>query len=93
MKILLILLAAGMLSLSAWAATPVNVNTASAEQISESLKGIGLSKAELIVAYREANGSFGHVDELVKVKGVGIKTVDSNRGMILLQDENASTKN
>jgi competence protein ComEA len=93
MKFLLTLLAAGLLSLSAWAATPVNVNTASAEQISESLKGIGLSKAERIVAYRDANGSFGHVDELVKVKGIGIKTVDSNRGMILLQDENASTKN
>jgi competence protein ComEA len=93
MKYLLILLVAGLLSVSAWAATPVNVNTASAEQISESLKGIGLSKAEQIVAYREANGSFGHVDELVKVKGIGIKTVDSNRGMILLQDKNTAAKN
>ncbi len=51
--------------------------------ITEMMRSVSLSKAELIVAYREANGSFGHVDELVKVKGVGIKTVDSNRGMIL----------
>lgn len=93
MKFFLTLLAAILLSAAAWAATPVNVNSASAEEISENLKGIGLSKAELIVAYREANGSFGHVDELVKVKGIGIKTIDSNRGMILLQDANAAANN
>jgi len=72
---------------TALAAEPVNINTASAEEISESLKGIGLSKAQAIVAYREANGAFGHVDELVNVKGVGIRTVDQNRGMILLGGE------
>ena len=63
------------------------MNTASAEEISENLKGIGLSKAQLIVDYREANGTFLHVDELVNVKGIGIKTIDQNRGMIILQDE------
>lgn len=86
MKFLLTLLVAIMLTVSAWAAEPVNVNTASAEDISENLKGIGLNKAKLIVAYREANGSFLHVDELVNVKGIGIKTVDQNRGLILLSD-------
>jgi len=78
---------------TAWAAEPVNVNTATAEEISENLKGIGLSKAQLIVDYREANGSFLHIDELVNVKGVGIKTIDNNRGMILLEDEMVSAKN
>ena len=70
----------------AQAADPVNVNTATAEEISESLKGIGLSKAQAIVAYREANGAFTHVDELVNVKGVGIRTIDQNRDLILLGD-------
>jgi len=93
MKFFLILLAASMLFTAAWAAQPVNVNTASAEQISESLKGIGPSKAKLIVDYREANGAFIHVDELVNVKGIGIKTIDRNRGLILLEDEEVPVKN
>lgn len=86
MKILIPLLATSLLSLAAWASGPVNINTASAEELAESLKGIGLSKAELIVQYRDANGDFSHVDELVNVKGIGISTVDKNRGQILLSD-------
>ena len=93
MKYFLSLILVMCLMGTAWAAEPVNVNTATAEEISESLKGIGLSKARLIVDYREANGSFLHVDELVNVKGVGIKTIDNNRGMILLEDEMVSAKN
>ena len=93
MKFFLTLLATGFLISAAWAAEPVNVNTASAEEISENLKGIGLSKAKSIVDYREANGTFLHVDELVNVKGIGIKTIDRNRGMILLQDEGATAEN
>jgi len=89
MKPFLILLATAFLAAAAWAAEPVNVNTASAEEISQNLKGIGLSKAQSIVAYREANGAFLHTDELVNVKGIGIKTVDQNRGLILLSDDEA----
>ena len=89
MKFFLSLLAGSLLAVAAWAAEPVNVNTASAEEIAENLKGIGLSKARLIVDYRETNGSFVHADELVNVKGIGIKTVDQNRGMILLTDDSA----
>lgn len=73
--------------LSAWAAQPVNVNTASAEEIAENLKGIGASKAELIVEYRKSNGSFKHVDELINVKGIGMRTVDLNRGLIVISDD------
>lgn len=93
MKYLLILLATGLLSFAAWAAEPVNVNTASAEEISENLKGIGISKAQLIVSYRETHGTFAAVDELVNVKGIGIKTIDRNRGMIILSGENVAKKN
>ena len=92
MKQLLTLLATLLLATMAWAADPVNVNTASAEEISQNLKGIGLSKAQAIVAYREANGSFTHVDELVNVKGIGIRTVDQNRGLILVSDEAPPSK-
>jgi competence protein ComEA len=93
MKYLITLIITSMLSLAAWAADPVNINTASAEKISENLNGIGLSKAELIVEYRETHGAFTHVDELVNVKGVGLRTVDKNRGMILLGDSDTREKN
>ncbi len=86
MKTLLAILATALFSVWAWAASPVNVNTASAEQISEALKGIGQSKAEAIIAYRDANGVFKHVDELVNVKGIGLRTVDMNREFILLDN-------
>jgi len=85
-KSLLTLLAAGLFSIWAWAAQPVNVNSATAEEIAESLKGVGLSKAEAIVSYRTEHGEFKHADELVNVKGIGIRTVDINREYILLDN-------
>ena len=93
MKFLLTLLATCMLASSAWAAEPVNVNTASAEEIAESLNGVGLSKAARIIEYREANGPFIHVDELVNVKGIGVRTIDKNKGMILLQGSGVQADN
>ncbi len=57
----------------------VDLNTATAEQLVEVLNGIGPSKAEAIIAYRDANGGFQHIDELVNVKGIGLRTVDRNR--------------
>jgi competence protein ComEA len=92
MKFLITLLATSMLTFTAWAAGPVNVNSASVEEIAEGLTGIGLSKAELIVKYREANGSFTHVDELVNVKGIGIRTIDKNRDLILLSDSDTAAE-
>lgn len=86
MKYIVTLLASLLFAMAAWASQPVNVNTASAEELAENLSGIGLSKAQAIVQYREANGAFVDADELVNVKGIGIRTVDRNRGMILLQD-------
>jgi len=93
MKFLLTLLATCMLASLAWAAEPVNVNTASAEEIAESLNGVGLIKAARIVEYRQANGPFTHVDELVNVKGIGIRTIDKNKEMILLQAAGAQADN
>ena len=85
-KSLITLLATGLFTALAWAAQPVNINTASAEELSESLKGVGMSKAAAIVSYRNENGQFKHVDELVNVKGIGIRTVDINREYILLDN-------
>jgi competence protein ComEA len=72
---------------AAIAAEPVDVNTASAEQLAEALNGVGEAKAEAIVAYREANGPFKHVDELINVRGIGMTTVDKNREMIRIESD------
>jgi competence protein ComEA len=84
MKLILATLLACLISLPTWAQDGVNINTANAEEIASAMNGVGLSKAEEIVRYREANGSFVHVDELINVKGVGMKTVDKNRDNIML---------
>lgn len=75
------MLAAFLLPLAAIAG-PVNVNTADAKTIARELKGIGLSRAQAIVDYREKNGPFKTADDLAKVKGVGMKVVEQNRANI-----------
>ena len=59
------------LACNAWAGHPVDINSASAEEIAEALDGVGLTKAEQIVAFRETNGPFQHPDELIDVTGIG----------------------
>lgn len=88
-QILLALVLVFGLSSAALAAEPVDVNTASAEQLAEALNGVGEAKAEAIVAYREANGPFKHIDELINVRGIGMATVDKNRDMIRIEGETA----
>ena len=64
---------------------PVNINTADAETLSTALSGVGPSKAEAIIAYRENYGPFQAVDELVAVKGIGESLVNKNRQLIVLK--------
>ena len=64
---------------------PININSATAEQLSEGLVGIGPKKAEAIIAYRNANGGFVSVEELLEIKGIGSATLDKNRNLIVLE--------
>jgi len=66
-----------------WAG-PVDINTADAATIAKELQGIGLSRAQAIVAYREKNGAFRNADELRKIKGIGAKVLERNRANIKL---------
>jgi competence protein ComEA len=75
-----------LLTAPIWAAEGVNINTASAEEIAAALNGVGIAKAEEIVRYREEHGAFTHADELVNVKGVGLRTVDKNRELIIVEN-------
>jgi len=69
-----------------FAASPVNINKADATTIAKSLDGIGQSKADAIVAWRDANGPFKSADDLTQVKGIGKATLERNRASILLAD-------
>lgn len=63
----------------------VDINSADAETLAVVLEGIGYSKAEAIVRYREQYGRFYSAEELTAVKGIGRSTVEKNRARIILQ--------
>jgi competence protein ComEA len=51
----------------------INLNTATAEQL-QSLPGIGPKTAERVLEYRQKNGPFKKIEELMNVKGIGEKS-------------------
>ena len=65
--------------------TSININRATEAEL-VSLNGIGSSKAQAIILYREMFGGFKSVDELTKVKGIGEKTIEKNRRRLSVQD-------
>jgi competence protein ComEA len=75
----------------AFAGQPVDINTADANTLADSLDGVGLAKAEAIVTYRKTNGAFKSADELVNVKGIGLRTVEKNKELIRLGSKAAQT--
>ena len=74
-----------VLSNIAFAAEPtdsVDINTASAEMLAETIHGVGLKRAEAIVRHREEHGAFSSIDELAQVRGISAATVEKNRSRI-----------
>ncbi len=59
----------------------ININTATRREL-QKLDGIGEVKARAIIEYRERNGEFSSVDELVNVSGIGEKTLEKIRADI-----------
>ena len=90
-KIMLIILFAVAMPLTALAG-PVNINTADAATISAELKGVGLTKAQAIVEYREVHGPFESYEDLTLVKGIGARTVEINRANILFESTGDKSK-
>ncbi len=73
------------LALAADPQPPININTADAATLSAGLRGVGASKAEAIIAYRESYGPFKSVEELTAVKGIGESLLNKNRKYITLE--------
>ena len=67
------------------AAAVVNLNTATVSQIA-TLPGIGDKTAERIIEYREKNGGFKKVEELMNVKGIGEKSFLKLKALITVGD-------
>ncbi|MDN3220490.1 ComEA family DNA-binding protein [Pseudomonas nunensis] len=57
----------------------IDLNGADAPTLQRELAGVGEAKAKAIVAYRDTNGPFASVDELLEVKGIGKAILDRNR--------------
>ena len=64
----------------------VNVNKADAAVIAEVLDGVGMSRAQAIVEYRNQHGAFADAYDLANVKGIGDRTIELNEDRIRLQD-------
>jgi len=90
-KKLLFLLVISVTSINL-ALASVNINTAGPSALSNGLKGVGLKKAQAIVAYRKAHGPFHSVAGLERVKGIGPKTVQRNRNNMTTGHASAKKK-
>lgn len=63
----------------------LNINTATADEMVDALKGIGPKKAQAIIDYREAKGPFKSVEQLTEVKGIGPSTLAKFKELVVLE--------
>lgn len=70
-------------ALQASTGAKISLNQANLEQLQE-LSGIGLKKAEAIIAYRQKNGKFKNIEELQQVKGIGPALFAKNKDRLSL---------
>jgi competence protein ComEA len=59
----------------------ININTASLEEL-DTLPGIGLATAQKIIDYRDQNGPFQQIEDIMNVSGVGPATFDQIKDLI-----------
>jgi len=62
----------------------VDINTAGKKDL-VTLSGIGAKKADAIIAYRDVK-CFSNIDELVKIKGIGLKIIAKNRDNLVASE-------
>jgi competence protein ComEA len=76
---------------AATTAAPVNLNTATPDQLA-TIPGIGAKTAERIIEYRKTNGGFKKVEDLMNVQGVGEKSFLKMKPLITVAAVKASTQ-
>ena len=57
----------------------ININQAQAVELEHVIKGIGIKRAEAIVAYRTKHGTFKSLDELGQVPGIGVRFIQQHQ--------------
>jgi competence protein ComEA len=87
----LLVAALALVPFSLFAATPLDINTATAAELAAVMSGVGAKKAEAIIAYRDVNGRFESIEQLSEVKGIGDALLSRNKDLLRVSsDDNAS---
>jgi len=71
-------------------AGPININTADARSLADGLDGIGPSRAQSIVQWREIHGPYQTVDDLAEVPGISERFVELNRSLLTVGEAPAA---
>ena len=87
-KMILVLIAIVLLTgpVLLMAGEKINLNNAELEKLI-TIKGIGQALAQRIIDYREKNGSFEKIEDIMKVKGISQKKFESIKDAIVVESE------
>lgn len=72
-------LVCGLATANVSQAEPVNINTATASELQQRLRGIGENRAERIVNYRSQHGPFESPEDIMEVPYIGRRLFENNR--------------
>lgn len=64
----------------------VDINTASFEEL-DKLPGIGPTTAQKIIDYRDENGPFARIEDIVNVSGIGPATYEEIKDLIIVEEQ------
>jgi len=87
----LLAMTSGAIAADAGPSGVVNVNTADADQL-QYLPRVGPALAGRILEFREANGPFGAVDELVAVRGIGETSLENLKPFVAVNGKTTLTE-
>lgn len=62
----------------------VNINQATAEQLASGLHGVGMVRAKAIIELRDKLGGFTDIEQLLQVRGLGVRVLENNQDRITL---------